>query len=83
MKDDLSLATTTGLHVSSNRVAYVWTWRDVLVVWSKSGLHRLTIKSWNKTVKKYNIFVLSQEMINLLRTKYKDNKTIQEILDNL
>jgi len=83
LKDDLSLATTTGLHVSSNRVAYVWTWRDVLVVWSKSGLHRLTIKSWNKTVKKYNIFVLSQEMINLLRTKYKDNKTIQEILDNL
>jgi hypothetical protein len=23
LKDDLSLATTTGLHVSSNRVAYV------------------------------------------------------------
>jgi hypothetical protein len=46
-------------------------------------LHKLSIKSWNKSVKKYNIFVLSEEMINLLRTKYKDNKTIQEILDNL
>ena len=83
LKDDLSLVTTTGLHVSSNKIAYIWTWRDVLVVGSKSGLHKLTIKSWNKLVKKYNIFVLSEEMIAMLRKKFPDNKAIQEILDNL
>ena len=83
LKDDLSLVTTTWLHVSSNKIAYIWTWRDVLVVGSIAGLHKLSIKSWNKLVKKYNIFVLSEEMITMLRKKFSDNKAIQEILDNL
>jgi hypothetical protein len=83
LKDDLSILTTTGLYVSSTKVAYLWTWRDVTVVGIKDGLHKLTIKSWNATVKKYNVFVLSEEMIAMLREKFSDNKAIQNILDNL
>jgi hypothetical protein len=83
LKDDLSIVTTTGLSVSANRISYIWTWRDVLVVWNKSGLYKMSIKSWNSLVKKYNIFVLSEEMITTLRKKFPDNKVIQEILDNL
>ena len=83
LKDDLSISSTTGLYISTSKVSYVWTGRDVLLAWTKEGFHSLMIKSWNRTVKKFNIIVLSDEMIAMLREKFKDNKTIQEILDNL
>ena len=70
-------------NVSANKIAYIWTGRDIVIVWNKSGLYKMSIKSWNSLVKKYNIFVLSEEMIAMLRKKFPDNKAIQEIIDNL
>jgi hypothetical protein len=71
------------LYAETNQIAYIGTWRDILLAGEKEGLHKLTIKSWNALVKKYNIFVLSEDMIAMLRKKFPDNKVIQEILDNL
>ena len=83
LKEDLSIFATTGLYAETSKVAYVGSWRDIHLAGNKEGLHKLTIKSWNTTVKKYNIFVLSEEMITMLREKFSDNKAIQAILDNL
>ena len=83
LKDDLSISATTGLYISTSKVSYIWTGRDVLLAWDKEGLHVLKIKSWSRTVKKFNIFVLSDEMIAMLREKFPNNKAIQDILDNL
>lgn len=83
LKDDLSIETTTWLDTSANKIAYLWTGRDIRVVGNQAWLHKLTIKSWTSTLKRYTLFVLSDAMITKLREKFADNKKIQDILDSL
>ena len=83
LKEDLLIESTTWLDISARQIAYLWNWREITVAWNQAGLHKLSIKVWNSTVKNYNVFVLSDEMITTLRNKFSENKAIQNILDNL
>jgi hypothetical protein len=83
LKEEIDLESTQWLNLSAKKIAYLWSWRDINVVWNTAWLHKLTIKLWNANLKKYTLFVLSDEMIAALRTKFSENQAIQNILNSL
>lgn len=72
-----------GVKFSPEKISYIGNWREVTILTEKTWLYKYTIMAGIKTIKKWYIFVLDDDMIATLREKTKWNKAVENILDNL
>ena len=83
LKEDIYVIASDGITLSPNKISYIWSWRQITFVGKGAWLQNVTLKTNNSNLKKYNILVLNDSMIDILQKKFKNNPSIQKILNNL